>query len=88
MAGGEQRIIGPHRARADDDGIKQSAQPVGVQNILRTADPERFARNRGNPPIDCLGDAAQDQAPIGLRCQQPSVKSDWRAQLWSSGPPR
>ena len=73
---GQLRIIRAHRARAHQYRVRQGAQPMGVFQVGFPADPARLARNRRDPPVQRLGDAAEHETPVrgGRRRQQRIVQ--------------
>ncbi len=63
----ETRIVGSHCAGADDDGIAQGAQPMQMQDVLRTGDRNGIPRRRCDEPVEALAEVSDGDRPIGRR---------------------
>lgn len=74
------RIVGGDRARADDHGVVQSAQPVQVANVLAIVDEIRVAARRCDVTVDALSQVAEDPRTGSSREAQRQIEIDERVR--------
>ena len=73
-ARGELRVVGGHRAGADDDRIAQGAQPMQVDDVVAPGDELRIAAVRGDEAIEALTEMPDREGPRQRRPAQRQVQ--------------
>src|SRR3546814_80049 len=79
MADGELRIVGPHRAGADQYDVEQRPHAVIVQDVLMPGDEARGAAHRRDPPIQRLAEMRHDEGR--RRMAERSIEFEKTARL-------
>ena len=74
QACGQTWIVGGHGAGTDDHGIAQRAQPMQVQDVLRTGNRDGISGWRGDEAIEALAQVTDGDGPGGRRTADRQVQ--------------